>query len=148
MYQFNVSKPCQVESVFTDTEVHRLTWYQVTSDYALTQCLCRIMATSNAIPGAPTRSHHPASKQAKNSKQAVNSGSDPDDDAPLIVRARNMEIKARQREEAAQQRVASPVKDLLEQCKCPISLELMRRPVLPSSGTPCFLAELLCNCSG
>lgn len=24
--------------------------------------------------------------------------------------------------------------DLLEQCKCPISLELMRRPVLPSSG--------------
>lgn len=24
--------------------------------------------------------------------------------------------------------------ELLEQCKCPISLELMRRPVLPSSG--------------
>ena len=24
--------------------------------------------------------------------------------------------------------------ELLDQCKCPISLELMRRPVLPSSG--------------
>ena len=27
--------------------------------------------------------------------------------------------------------------ELLEQCKCPISLELMRRPVLPSSGAVC-----------
>ena len=27
--------------------------------------------------------------------------------------------------------------ELLEQCKCPISLELMRRPVLPSSGDTC-----------
>lgn len=27
--------------------------------------------------------------------------------------------------------------ELLEQCKCPISLELMRRPVLPSSGAAC-----------
>lgn len=29
---------------------------------------------------------------------------------------------------------ASTAEELLEQCKCPISLELMRRPVLPSSG--------------
>lgn len=30
--------------------------------------------------------------------------------------------------------------ELLEQCKCPISLELMRRPVLPSSGDECEVA--------
>ena len=33
--------------------------------------------------------------------------------------------------------VAAPdlsAEELLDQCKCPISLELMRRPVLPSSG--------------
>lgn len=29
---------------------------------------------------------------------------------------------------------AASAEDLLDQCKCPISLELMRRPVLPSSG--------------
>lgn len=29
---------------------------------------------------------------------------------------------------------ACSTEELLDQCKCPISLELMRRPVLPSSG--------------
>ncbi len=32
--------------------------------------------------------------------------------------------------------VPTTAEELLEQCKCPISLELMRRPVLPSSGRP------------
>ena len=30
--------------------------------------------------------------------------------------------------------LALSAEELLDQCKCPISLELMRRPVLPSSG--------------
>ena len=35
--------------------------------------------------------------------------------------------------------------ELLEQCKCPISLELMRRPVLPSSGGPNLLHCPICT---
>ena len=49
-----------------------------------------------------------ASKAGKSSKSCISGGSEP---STLVT-----------------------TEELLEQCKCPISLELMRRPVLPSSG--------------